>query len=105
MKVRWLWLPGVSGLVSADLFDDGGFLNLERIPRGLPAAGISFAAGSLLAAGFPIYRGCGGCDAERATAAGPRPNWGNEKCDGACRTVEVSSFVASGCALFEGHAT
>lgn len=26
-----------------------------------------------------LYRGCGGCDAERATAVGPRSNWGKQK--------------------------
>ena len=75
MKVRWLWLPSVSGPFSADLFGDPGLLSLaKKIPAAFRLRGFRLPAGFPTSYGFPylqgarVYRGCGGCDAERATA-------------------------------------
>jgi len=85
VKVRWLWLPSVSGLFSADLFGDPGLLSLaKKIPAAFRLRGFLIPAGFPTSYRFPylqgarVYRGCGGCDAERATAVGPCSNWGNE---------------------------
>jgi hypothetical protein len=85
VKVRWLWLPSVSGLFSADLFGDPGLLSRAKKSPQPSGCGDFFSQRVFLpATGFPIYRGRGftggaaGAMLNAPQPFGPCSNWGNE---------------------------